>query len=59
MTAPEPFVSHHQAAEHLGVPPSWLYSNAEKLGVPRYRIGPRQYRYKLSELDGWLHSQAQ
>jgi excisionase family DNA binding protein len=49
----EPWVGTDQVAEWLGKPSSWLYNNAERLGIPRVRIG-NQYRYKLSQVDAWL-----
>lgn len=51
----EPFVTTEDVAEFLGKPPSWLYNRAERLGVPRYRVG-LQYRYRLSEVAAWVES---
>lgn len=51
--AREPFVTADVAANHLGKPVSWLYNNAERSGIPRYRIG-NQWRYRLSEVDAWM-----
>lgn len=49
----ETWLTTEQVADHLGKPRSWLFNNAERLAIPRRRIG-RQYRYKLSEVDAWL-----
>jgi excisionase family DNA binding protein len=57
MTEREKYVRHPEAAEYLAVPSGWLYANAERLGIPRYRIGERQFRYKISELSAWLEAQ--
>jgi hypothetical protein len=53
----ERWITTEEAAEHLCKPPSWLHANADRLGVPRRRLG-NQYRYRLSELDAWLDGQA-
>lgn len=55
-TTAEPFVGTKEAAEFLGKPRSWLFNNAERLGVPRYQIG-NQWRYRLSEVAAWVESQ--
>ena len=52
-TTIEPFVSTEEVCEFLGKPASWLYNRAERLGVPRYRVG-LQYRYRLSEVAAWV-----
>lgn len=50
---PEPFVGIREAASFLGKPSSWLYNRAERLGIPRYRVG-QQLRFRLSELAEWV-----
>ncbi len=52
----EPWVTTDVAATHLGKPPSWLHNNADRLNIPRRRLG-NQYRYRLSQLDAWLEGQ--
>ncbi len=54
--AAEPLVGTGEVAAKLGKPASWVYSQAARLGIPRYKIG-QQYRYKLSEVDAWLEAQ--
>jgi len=44
------------AAKHIGKSSHWLYINAERLGVPRYRIGG-QWVYLETELQEWFLSQ--
>ncbi|WP_456825326.1 helix-turn-helix domain-containing protein [Cellulomonas sp. P5_E12] len=51
----EPFVTAEDVAAYLDKPVSWIYNNAERQGMPRYRIG-NQWRYRLSELDEWMRS---
>jgi len=54
----ERWITLEQAAAHLNVSKSWLYQKGEAEGVPRARVG-NKYRYKTSELDAWMNSQAQ
>jgi excisionase family DNA binding protein len=49
----EPWITTKEAAEHLGVPESFIYQRADELGLPRRALG-RHYRYRRSELDAWL-----
>ena len=49
----EPFVGTEEVAAFLGKPPSWIYNRAERLGIPRYRVG-LQYRFRLSEVAAWV-----
>ena len=53
---PEPWGSTEDGAQHLGKPTSYIHQHAERLGLPRHRIG-QQYRYRLSEVDSWLENQ--
>lgn len=53
MSPREPFVGTEEAAEFLGKPASWLYNSAERIGVPRYRVG-LHWRYRLGELEEWV-----
>ncbi|MFL6240555.1 MAG: helix-turn-helix domain-containing protein [Actinomycetes bacterium] len=50
---PERWVGTREVAEHLGKPVSWVYNEAANLGIPRVKMG-HQYRYRLSEVDGWM-----
>jgi predicted DNA-binding transcriptional regulator AlpA len=54
--SPEPFVGTAAAAEFLGKPASWVYDNADRLGIPRVRLG-NQYRYRLSRVAAWAEAQ--
>ena len=49
----EAFVTTEDVAAFLGKPPSWLYNRADRLGIPRYRVG-QQYRYRISEVAAWV-----
>lgn len=49
----ERFVGIDEVATHMGKPVSWIYNNAERLDLPRYRIG-NHWRYRLSEVDDWI-----
>ena len=57
MTTRERFVTVEETAEYLGKPPSWIYNNAERLRLPRYRVG-NQWRFRLSEVDEWVRAGA-
>lgn len=54
METRERWVTTTEVAEYLGKPQSWVFVNAERLGMPRRRIG-NQYRYRLSEIDAWMN----
>ena len=41
------------AAKRIGKSSHWLYTNAERLNIPRYRIGGR-WVYLQEELDDWF-----
>lgn len=49
----ERWLTTEEIADHLGCPRSWIFNNAEKLGMPRARLGST-YRYRASEVDAWL-----
>ena len=42
-----------EVADYLNKPATWLYNNAGRLGIPRYRIG-NHYRYRMSEVAAWV-----
>ncbi len=52
----EAWVSTEEIARHLGKPVSWLHQSAERLAIPRKRLG-NQFRYRVSEVDAWLSEQ--
>jgi excisionase family DNA binding protein len=54
----EPFVTTDEVARFICKPKSWIYNNAEDLGMPIHRIG-RQWRWKLSEVDTWVKTGTQ
>lgn len=56
MLTNERWLTTREVADHLRKPLSWLHQNAERLGLPRHRLG-NQYRYRLSEVDAWLEAQ--
>ena len=53
MTNNDRWLTTTEIAEHLRKPESWIYNNAERLKIPRHRLG-QQYRFKVSEVDLWL-----
>jgi predicted DNA-binding transcriptional regulator AlpA len=53
----EPLLTTEQLAEWLQKPRSWLDNNAERLGIPRLRLG-RGVRYRLSDVVAWLEEQS-
>jgi excisionase family DNA binding protein len=48
--------SAQQAAEYLGVRPSWVYEAARERRIPFYRLG-KHLRFIRSDLDAWLREQ--
>ncbi|WP_169309981.1 helix-turn-helix domain-containing protein [Aeromicrobium marinum] len=56
-TIAEPFCDTEEAAAFLHKPPSWVYANAGRLRIPRYKVG-NHWRYRLSELASWVESHA-
>lgn len=44
-----------EVAKYLAKPRSWLDNNAERVGIPRIRLG-NNYRYRLADVDAWLES---
>lgn len=51
----EPWVTTAEVAAFLGKPPSFVYDNADRLGLPRYKIGAT-YRYRLSQVEAWVQA---
>ena len=56
MTA-EPWVSVDEVAKHLGVVKDSIYRWIEHRGLPAHKVG-RLWKFKLSEVDGWVRKQA-
>jgi excisionase family DNA binding protein len=54
----EPLLDDSQASALLGLHPKTLQRLARAGEVPCYRVG-RFWRYRASELDGWLKTRAQ
>ncbi len=53
----EPLLNDSQAAAFLGgLHPKTVQRMARRGELPSYRVG-KYYRYRASELDGWLQSQ--
>ncbi len=51
---PEPLLNDAEAATFLGgLHPKSVQRMARRGEIPHYRVG-RYYRYRASELDGWL-----
>lgn len=53
VSAISPLVNANQAAELLGVPPSWLLAQARERKVPHHKLG-HYVRFDLDELIAWL-----
>lgn len=49
-------ITTFEAATLLGKSTHWLYVNAERLQIPRYRIGGR-WVYLEDELNDWFNQQ--
>ena len=49
-------ITTYEAATLLGKSTHWLYVNAERLQIPRYRIGGR-WVYLESEISEWFNQQ--
>jgi hypothetical protein len=56
-TGTERWVGTAAIAEHIGKPISWVENNADRLRMPRVRLG-KQWRYRISDVDTWLVAQA-
>lgn len=49
----EPLATTAEVAAYLNKPESWVYDNAARLGIPRYKVG-NHYRYRLTEVADWV-----
>jgi excisionase family DNA binding protein len=47
-------VDAHAAAEHLGVPVSWVREQVRNGTIPYIPLGPRYRRFDLERLDAWV-----
>lgn len=51
----EPWASVDDVAKHLGVAKDSVYRWIEQKGLPARRVG-RLWKFKLSEIDAWVHA---
>lgn len=58
MATEERWVGVEDVATHLGVAKDSIYRWIEERGLPAHRVG-RLLRFKLSEIDEWVHSGSQ
>ncbi|MGW4496457.1 helix-turn-helix domain-containing protein [Streptomyces sp. NPDC004376] len=42
-----------ELARYLRKPPSWIYDNHSKEGIPSFRVG-QQLRFAPHEIEAWL-----
>lgn len=52
-THTEPLATTAEVAAFLKKPESWVYDNAARLELPRFKVG-NQYRYRISEIEAWV-----
>jgi len=57
MALDEPWVGVAEVAAHLAVGRDSIYRWIESRGLPAHRVG-RLFRFKLSEIDGWVREGA-
>jgi excisionase family DNA binding protein len=50
---PEPWVSAHEVASHLGVAKDSVYRWVETKGLPAHRVGSL-WKFMLTEVDEWV-----
>ncbi len=55
--AATPLLNAQQAAELLGVPPSWVLAQARRDSIPHVRLG-RYVRFRADDLDAWAAERA-
>lgn len=52
----EKYITSEEAAQYLNISPTtlckWIYDGRN---IPAYKMG-NQWRFKISELDEWIHS---
>lgn len=51
----EPLATTAEVAAYLNKPESWVYDNAARLDIPRFKVGAH-YRYRLSEVERWVET---
>ncbi len=54
----EKLLTVHELAEHLSLPPSWIYHRTRTGKIPTIRAG-KYCRFLLSQVMEWLKSQQQ
>ena len=54
----EGWITLEEAAIYLSTSKSFLYQKGKSLGIPRVRLAS-EYRYRKSDLDAWLKTQAE
>ena len=54
-TPNEPLATTAEVATYLNKPESWVYDNAARLDIPRFKVG-NHYRYRLSEIERWVET---
>lgn len=51
----ERYATTEEVADFLNKPVTWVYNNAARHDIPRYRVG-NQWRYRLSEVAAWVET---
>jgi predicted DNA-binding transcriptional regulator AlpA len=54
--ATEPLMTTADVAALIGKSPHYVYANAERLAIPRIKIG-KHYRCRPGEIGEWLEGQ--
>jgi excisionase family DNA binding protein len=54
---PAPLLNAQQAAELLGVPPTWVLAQARRGAIPHVRLG-RYVRFRADDLEQWAQTRA-
>lgn len=52
---PERWQSLEEISKHLGVSKDTIRGWIKKGTIPNHKVG-RQYKFKISEVDAWIHS---
>jgi excisionase family DNA binding protein len=56
VAGPEPFWPTDRTAEFIGVDDMTLRRWAQQGVIPAYKCGPRQWRFRPSEVEAWILS---
>ena len=51
-----PLMTYQQAADYLQVPIGTLYNWVSLQKIPHVRMSARSVRFRVSELEQWLHT---